>query len=224
MKDGKFVSPARYRALVNAFASGIHSVDPNAIVIAGNTAPFGHRPEGRPSGRSPSSRESSRAKVQFDAWSTHPYTYGGPTHHADKRHGRLARRHGRAAQDPEQGQERGQDSRLAQAAALGVGVQLGLEGPDQRGVRMSLLSRWISETVYRLNKAGVSALLWFGDARPAVRRDPDAVGLLVLRYRRPLGRRQQRAETAPSNLATTSGSRSSTPSASRSSPTRERHR
>jgi hypothetical protein len=27
---------------------------------------------------------------------------------------------------------------------------------------MSLLSRWISETVYRLNKAGVSALLWFG--------------------------------------------------------------
>ena len=27
---------------------------------------------------------------------------------------------------------------------------------------MSLLSRWISETVYRLNKAGVNALLWFG--------------------------------------------------------------
>ena len=27
---------------------------------------------------------------------------------------------------------------------------------------MSLLSRWISETVYRLNKAGVNALIWFG--------------------------------------------------------------
>ncbi len=36
------------------------------------------------------------------------------------------------------------------------------KGPDQRGVPMNLLSRWISETVYRLNKAGVSTLLWFG--------------------------------------------------------------
>jgi hypothetical protein len=27
---------------------------------------------------------------------------------------------------------------------------------------MKLLSRWISETVYRLNKAGVNTLLWFG--------------------------------------------------------------
>jgi len=160
MKDGKFVSPARYRALVNAFTTGIHSVDPSAVVIAGNTAPFGHPPGSI--GPKPFLKGVTSAKARFDAWSTHPYTYGGPTHHANK------------ATDVSLG-DMGELHKILKKARR-VGKILGAhkpqfwasefswdsKGPDSRGVPMSLLSRWISETAYRLNNAGVSVLLWFG--------------------------------------------------------------
>ena len=137
MKNGKFVSPARYRALVNAFATGIHSVDPSATVIAGNTAPFGHPPPaGTASGRSPSSRASPRRKVHFDAWSTHPYTYGGPTHHANKDSDVSLGDMGELRKILNKARQLGEDPRLAQAAALGVRVQLGLPRARQRGVGM----------------------------------------------------------------------------------------
>jgi hypothetical protein len=163
LKNGKFVSPAKYRALVNAFASGIHSVDRRATVIGGNTAPFGHPPpRGHSIGPKPFLKHVVSAKVRFDAWSTHPYTYGGPTHHAandsdvslgDMRELRKilnkARRSGKIL-----------GSHKPQLWASEFSWDS--KGPDSRGVRMKLLSRWISETVYRLNKAGVNTLLWFG--------------------------------------------------------------
>jgi len=163
LKNGKFVSPAKYRALVNAFASGIHTVDRRATVIGGNTAPFGHPPpRGHSIGPKPFLKHVVSAKVRFDAWSTHPYTYGGPTHHAandsdvslgDMRELRKilnkARRSGKIL-----GSHRPQ--------LWASEFSWDSKGPDSRGVRMKLLSRWISETVYRLNKAGVNTLLWFG--------------------------------------------------------------
>ena len=192
LKNGKFVSPAKYRQLVNAFATGIHSVAPSAVVIAGNTAPFGHPPpNGQAIGPKPFLKGVTSAQVHFDAWSTHPYTYGGPTHDANKGSDVSLGDMGELRRILNKARSSGKILGSHKPQLWASEFSWDSHGPDQRGVRMSLLSRWISETVYRLNKAGVNALLWFGDARPAVRRDPDAVRLLVLRYRRACGDEEQ---------------------------------
>ena len=159
VKDGKFVSPARYRALVNTFTSGIHSVDSNAIVIAGNTAPFGH-----PKSPAPKYFLSKvvSAKVKSDAWSTHPYTYGGPTHHATSNNDVSLGDMGELRTILSKARHAGRILGPHKPQLWASEFSWDSRGPDQRGVSMKLLSRWISETVYRLNKAGVSALLWFG--------------------------------------------------------------
>src|SRR4029079_12968695 len=72
LKNGKFVSPAKYRALVTAFATGIHSVTPNAVVIAGNTAPFGHPPPtGQAIGTKPFLKGGVSTHAPLDALATH---------------------------------------------------------------------------------------------------------------------------------------------------------
>ena len=58
------------------------------------------------------------------------------------------------------------------------------KGPDSRGVPMNLLSRWISETVYRLNKAGVNTLLWFGHRDRPFGGIQTQSGFWYLRHRR----------------------------------------
>jgi hypothetical protein len=163
LANGKFVSPARYRALVNAFASGIHQADPTAVVIAGNTAPFGHPPpKGGSIGPKPFLKGVVSAKVRFDAWSTHPYTYGGPTHHATSKNDVSLGDMGELRTILNKARSAGRILGAHKPQLWASEFSWDSRGPDQRGVSMKLLSRWISETVYRLNKAGVSALLWFG--------------------------------------------------------------
>ena len=163
IKDGKFVSPARYRALVNAFASGIHQADPTAVVIAGNTAPFGHPPpSGQSIGPKPFLKGVVSQKVRFDAWSTHPYTYGGPTHHANKDSDVSLGDMGELRKMLNKARRSGKILGAHRPQLWASEFSWDSKGPDSRGVPMSRLSRWISETVYRLNKSGVNALLWFG--------------------------------------------------------------
>jgi cellulase (glycosyl hydrolase family 5) len=159
VKDGKFVSPARYRALVNAFASGIRSVDSHAIVIAGNTAPFGHSSNPAPKYFL---RKVVSRKTKFDAWSTHPYTYGGPTHHAAKSGDVSLGDMGELRKILNKARRAGKILGPHKPQLWASEFSWDSKGPDSRGVPMNLLSRWISETVYRLSKAGVSTLLWFG--------------------------------------------------------------
>ena len=162
LKNGKFVSPAKYRQLVNAFATGIHSVAPGAVVIAGNTAPFGHPPpSGQAIGPKPFLKGVTSAQVHFDAWSTHPYTYGGPTHDANKGSDVSLGDMGELRRILNKARSSGKILGSHKPQLWASEFSWDSHGPDQRGVRMSLLSRWISETVYRLNKAGVNALLWF---------------------------------------------------------------
>ena len=163
LKDGKFVSPAKYRALVNAFATGIHSVDSSATVIAGNTAPFGHPPpNGKSIGPKPFLKGVVSSKVRFDAWSTHPYTYGGPTHHAANDTDVSLGDMGELRKILNKARSSGKILGSRKPQLWASEFSWDSKGPDSRGVPMKLLSRWISETVYRLNKAGVNTLLWFG--------------------------------------------------------------
>ncbi len=140
------LAPAKasiYRAMVNAVADGVHSVDPANLVVAGDLDPFGHPKSKKQKwysvaplafmrsllclskGSHPHSTCS--AKVHFDVWSHHPYTFGGAFGKATQLRQRRARR---PAEDAvaAAGRRAASPRRLVPLhAVLGHGVRLGHE-------------------------------------------------------------------------------------------------
>jgi hypothetical protein len=173
------VGPARYRNLVNAFAASVHGVHKDNVVVAGLLSPFTFKNDPGPlrfmrallcmsSGSRP--KPTCNSRIHFDIWSAHPYTSGGPTHHAfspdDVSIGDLPRM-----------------NRLLRAAvnahhviARG-GVRFWVtefswdsRPPDSAGVPLQLEAQWVAEGLYRMWKAGVSLVTWFqlrDEARPS---------------------------------------------------------
>jgi hypothetical protein len=171
-KSGNMASATIYRNLVNKMADAVRSVTlpvaaPRNFVIAGGTAPWGH-PE------SPSPLAFARAvlciqpacstKTKFDAWATHPYTKGGPTHKADK------------AGDVELGdlptlrkllntaQSKGKIVNANNASKANLWVtefSWDTNAPDPKAVPQKLHRRWTAEALYRMWKSGVRMLTWF---------------------------------------------------------------
>ena len=169
-------SPVLYRNLVNALARSVKSVHPNNLVIAGGTAPFRDSTDSVVSRNkdwgpltfmraflclSSSLKPTCAAKARFDIWSTHPYTSGGPTHHAflpdDVSLGDL-----------------GKMRSVLDAAVRAGHISGGTPGfwvtefswdsapPDPSGVPQSLLRRWVPEALYTMWANGVSLVTWFG--------------------------------------------------------------
>jgi hypothetical protein len=151
-------------------------VHPDNFVIAGGLAPFrDDTPETYAQDKdwgplsftratfcvSPSLRSTCRRKVRFDAWSTHPYTSGGPTHHAvlpdDVSLGDLPKM--RAVLDAAQ--------RLHKIVSPGpVGFwatefSWDSNPPDPGGVPTKLLERWVPQALYQMWRSGVSLVTWF---------------------------------------------------------------
>ena len=97
-ENGKPVAPQRYAAIVNAGADAIHAVRADNKVIAGSLSPFTVT-RGDTSTIGPMAfmremlcmnaknkpRASCSRRVHLDIWSHHPFTSGGPTHHAFKK-------------------------------------------------------------------------------------------------------------------------------------------
>jgi hypothetical protein len=166
---GGSLAPSLYRALVNSAASAIHGVNPGNRVVAGATAPFGH--EGRSHAPldfmrkvlclSPRNQPTCSARTELDAWSTHPYTDGGPTTAAysgdNVSLGGLSnmRRVLRAA-------ERAGNIVSSRPAAFWVTeFSWDTKGPDERGVPHRLHARWTSEALYRMWNSGVTLVTWW---------------------------------------------------------------
>jgi hypothetical protein len=158
-ENGRLVSPAYYRAMVNRFADGVHAVDATNIVVAGGLAPIG-----KPGKPAPLTfmRSFLSAPVKFDVWSHHPYTSGGPTHHALKR------------DDVSLGDL--PDMRRVLRSAIRAGRVVNSSGsagfwvtefswdsnpPDPRGVNSWLHARWVAEALFRMWSNGVSVVTWF---------------------------------------------------------------
>jgi hypothetical protein len=162
--------PDWYRALVNAFAAAVHSVHRDNDVLAGGVSPFGFRQAVAPlafmrsllcmsAGDRP--RPTCRARVNFEIWSTHPYTAGGPNHHAYR------------PNDVSIGDLPEMDSLLLAAARAGHIIshrplrfwvtEFGWDTkpPDPQGVPAALEARWVAEALYRMWNAGVSLVTWF---------------------------------------------------------------
>jgi hypothetical protein len=171
--SGHPVSPAWYRAMVNAFAGSVHRVSSKNVVIAGAVAPFRDSLLSDVADWGPlwfmrellclddNLKPTCADRTSFDVWSMHPYTSGGPQHHAvlpnDVSLGDIPKMRAtlRAAQRAHH-----------VIAPHGVGMwatefSWDSAPPDPQAVPMTTLEQWIPEALYRLWQNGVTSLTWF---------------------------------------------------------------
>jgi hypothetical protein len=172
--NGQDYTPGLYREMVNQFAAAVHRVHADNVVVAGAQFPFAiDRATGFAIGPYRFMREllclSEKAKVipgcgppvQFDVWSHHPYTSGGPTHkagHPDSVSlGDLPRMRKLLKSAVKQG-------RVSARGPVKFWVsEFGWDSApaDPKGVPAALHARWVSEALYRSWKAGVSLFVWY---------------------------------------------------------------
>jgi hypothetical protein len=168
------VSPGIYRRMLAAFSPSVHAVSADNIVIAGGTAPFGHRSRDIQvtapmrfmrellcmSRRAPY-RPTCPSRVPFDVWAHNPYTNGGPTHRAhssdDVSLGDLARMNALLRAAVRSGHVvTGQTVRF-----FVTEFSWDTSKPDPRGVPLRLHARWVSQALYEMWRSGVSLATWF---------------------------------------------------------------
>jgi hypothetical protein len=168
------VDGASYRDMVNAVAAGVHGVNPADIVVAGGLDPRGRETPGGytqaplaymrallcVSSSSPS-RATCNDPVHMDVWSTHPYSYAGPT--------------GKAAgkDNVEVGDLGTMHALLQTAVKLGQVVSASpvqfwvtefswdSSPPRPGAVPAALEARWVDETFHQMWLSGVSLVTWF---------------------------------------------------------------
>ena len=173
-KNGKLVSPAMYRNLLNAAASAVHAA--GKLVVAGETAPFSHwNSKGKPTAPGPllflrkllcvggSGKPTCKTNVHADIWATHPYTSGDAWHHAFN------------ANDVSFGDLPAWEKLIRGAAKAkhittrtgGHGVRFWItefswdtKPPDPKAVPSDLHARWTAEALYRAWSLGIETLLW----------------------------------------------------------------
>jgi hypothetical protein len=167
-------SPAWYRRMLNAFAAAVHGVDPANVVIAGGTAPFTTRAGKRPSwGPGPllflrkvlclsnELNPTCSQKAHFDIWAHHPYTSGGPDHHAnivdDVSVADLPRM--KAVLDA--GVRTGQIVSHRKLRFWVTEFSWDTNPPDPNAMPLALQTRWVSEALYKMRQAGVTLVTWF---------------------------------------------------------------
>ena len=172
--DGRNASPAMYRELVNRFATGVHRVHADNVVVAGATFPFKQdRANTVAIGPYRFIREmlclSGKLEVvrgcgppvQFDVLSHHPYTSGGPTHRAGHRDSISLGDMKRLRRLLKTGVRKG---RIASRGPVRFWVtEFGWDSSpsDPKGVPLRLHARWVSEALYRSWSAGVSLFVWY---------------------------------------------------------------
>lgn len=169
--------PSIFRAMVNAVANSVHAVDPANLVVAGDLDPFGHPKSNKQlwysayplafmrsllcvsKGAHP--HATCAAKVHFDVWSHHPYTFGGGFGKA------------RNPDNVSLGDLPRMRSLLRAAVRLHHVVsshpvqfwvtEFGWDtNPPRRGAAsLRLASRWTAESMYQAWRFGVSLFTWF---------------------------------------------------------------
>lgn len=171
------VKASVYRSMVNAFADSVHSVNSRNIVVAGALDPFGHKRSKKQrwnsvaplafmrsllcvsKGAHPHS--TCRTSIHFDAWSHHPYTFGGAYGHA------------RNPDDVELGDLPKMRSVLRAAMSFhhirstnGVRFWVTEFGwdtnpPRPKAASLGLAARWTAESLYQMWRSGVTLVTWF---------------------------------------------------------------
>lgn len=173
---GKVVSPDVYRALVNAFADAAHEVHADNVVAAGSLSAFSFlTPYGRlgiapmlfmrrllcmSAGAHPKS--TCNETIHFDAWSHHPWTSGGPTHHASEKDdvsfGDLPEMHRLLVAAHQAGHIR--SSRTPEFWITEFAWDTRPPDSHPETAPIALQSRWVSEALYRSWKMHIGLFTW----------------------------------------------------------------
>jgi hypothetical protein len=162
-ENGQPVAVDRYREMVNRAAAAIHAVSPQNRVAAGGTFPFPlSQSNAQAVGSANFLSRLVASHVDFDIWSTHPYTQGNAFHHAFSRDGVSLGDLPRVR------------AMLTRAASSGlVGhrdptiplwiTEFGWDSnpPDANGVPADLLRRWTAEALYQAWRSGVNLFTWY---------------------------------------------------------------
>ncbi len=170
-------NPATYGAMVNAVADSVHAVNPANLVVAGELAPFKHKPSGADKnlvtpplafmrtllclskGEHP--HRTCKATVDFDVWSHHPYSDGSPFAHAQTADGveigDLPRMRALL-----------QAAEKLHAIVSAKPVQFWVtesgwssDPPKAKAVPMALEARWMAESLHQMWLSGVTLATWY---------------------------------------------------------------
>jgi hypothetical protein len=160
--------------MLNAFAGAVHEVHADNLVIAGGTAPFTTRAGKRSSwGPGPllflrtmlcfskKLRPTCSQKAHFDIWAHHPYTSGGPNHHANIRDDVSIADLPRMKALLDIGVSTGQIVSRQKLRFWVTEFSWDTNPPDPNAMPLSLQTRWVSEALYRMWTSGVSLVTWF---------------------------------------------------------------
>ncbi len=171
---GRPASPDWYRSMVNAAADAIHAVKKDNVVIAGGQSPFG--PDAKSTDRvapltfmrqllclSPDKnpRLVCRKRVRFDVWAHHPYTSGGPMHHANGQNDVSAPDLWKMRVLLDAAVRSGNLQSRGRVAFWVTEFAWDTSPPDPKGVPEALHARWVAEVLYRMWDQGVSLVTWF---------------------------------------------------------------
>jgi hypothetical protein len=173
-ENGALFSPGWYRNMVNAYADSIHGIDPTNTVIVGNLAPFTSRTGLADRwGLAPlvfmraflclskDLTPTCSAHAHFDVWAHHPYTSGGPTHHAARPDDVSLGDLGEMRKVLVAGANAGH---IVSDRSIGYWVtefSWDSNPPDPGGLKPALLARWAAEALYRMWQVGVNEVTWF---------------------------------------------------------------
>ena len=171
---GRTASPAHYRKLVNAFAGVVHAVASGNDVVAGTLGPFGHASKDIQVvppmefmsdllcvSMQPPHRKTCSARIRFEIWAHNPYVNGGPDWKT-KIPGNAS-----IGELPEMralllaAKRQGTVVSSAQPLFWVTEFSWDTKPPDPKGVPQRLHARWVSEALFRMWRAGVSAVIWF---------------------------------------------------------------
>jgi hypothetical protein len=171
------VSASVYRSMVNAVSDAVHAVDPQNLVVAGDLDPFGHPRSKKQHWYSVAPLAFMRSllciskgvhphatcnnPVHFDAWSHHPYTFGGPFGKA------------KLPDDVELGDLPKMRAVLQAAVRLHHVVSASppqlwvtefgwdTNPPRPHAAPLGLAARWTAESLHQMWRSGVTLVTWF---------------------------------------------------------------
>ena len=176
VEGGKLVAAEVYRDLVNSFARAVHGVHGGNVVVAGSLSAFSFlTPYGRlgiaplqfmrrmlcmSAGSAP--RATCNTTVDIDAFSIHPWTSGGPTHHASEKDdvslGDLPKLRRLLAAAAKAGHIR--PNRMPELWITEFAWDTRPPDTHPETAPMALQSRWVAEAVYQAWKNDVRVFTW----------------------------------------------------------------
>jgi Cellulase (glycosyl hydrolase family 5) len=187
---GQIVSVNTYRAMLESFATAVHGVAPDNVVIGGELFPngvddatvtaiapldFTRRLFCISAGARP--RRICAVHVPVDVWSVHPYTSGSPTTLPANPDNIWLSNLSSLTAAVRSAQRLGTLVAARPAQVWVTESSWDSNPPDPRGVPVKIEQRWVAEAIYRSWVSGIGVFTWFSLRDEALGASPFQSGL-----------------------------------------------